>query len=78
MCNILKTAHRRAKGTKIWDFIVSMLVTREFRLYIFLAICQNLKNLWHFEIFVNTEPYGAGTYKTLLLLQFSSDLGQTL
>ena len=36
------------------------------------------KHLWHFEIFVNTEPYGAGNYKTLLLLQFSSDLGQTL
>ena len=25
--------------------------------------------------FVNTEPYGAGNFKTLLLLQFSSDLG---
>ena len=43
-----------------------------------LAICQNLKILWRFEIFVNTEPYGTGNFKTLLLRQFSCDLGQTL
>ncbi len=35
------------------------------------------KKLWHFNFF-NTAPYGAGNYKTLLPLQFSSDLGQTL
>ncbi len=36
----------------------------------FLAICQNLNILWHFKIFVNTGLYGAGNFKTLLLLQF--------
>ncbi len=41
-----------------------------------LAICQRLKNLWHFEFFMTTRPYGAGNFKTVLLLQFSSDLGQ--
>ncbi len=30
-----------------------------------------------FEIFVNTRPQGAGGFKTLLLLQFLSDLSQT-
>ncbi len=25
-----------------------------------LAICEKLKMLWHFEIFVNTGPSGAG------------------
>ncbi len=34
--------------------------------------------LWDLKIFVNTETYGAGNLKTLLLLQFSPDLGQTL
>ena len=43
----------------------------------FLAICQELKILWHFEIFANTGPYGAGNFKTLLL-QFLNDLSQTL
>ncbi len=36
------------------------------------------KKLWHFEIFVNTEPYEAGNFKKLLFDQFSSDQGQTL
>ncbi len=35
----------------------------------FLAICPNLKILWHFDIFVNTGPYQAGNFKRLLLLQ---------
>ena len=48
----------------------------EYRLLPFLAICQKLKMLWHFEIFVNTEPYGAGNFKALLL-QFSSNVNQT-
>ena len=43
----------------------------------FLAICQKLKILWHFEIFINTGPYGAGNFK-MLLLQFLSDVSQTL
>ncbi len=42
--------------------------------YYFLAICQILKSLRHFEIFVNTGPHGAKNFKTLLLLQFSSNL----
>ena len=25
--------------------------------------CQKLKNVWHFDIFVNTGPYGAGISK---------------
>ena len=37
-----------------------------------------LKILWHFEFFLNTGPYGAGNFKTLLLPQFSSDVSQTL
>ncbi len=37
-----------------------------------------LNILCHFEIFVNTGPYGAGNFKTLLLLQFSSNVNQTL
>ena len=44
----------------------------------FLAIYQKLKILWHFEIFLNAGAYGAGNFKTLLLLQFSSDGSQTL
>ncbi len=44
----------------------------------FLAICQKLKILWHFEIFVNTGPYGTRNFKRLFLLQFSSDVSQTL
>ncbi len=37
-------------------------------------MCQKLKLLWHFEVFVNTGPYGAENFKTLLVLQFSSDV----
>ncbi len=47
-----------------------MLVMREHRLCLFGAMCQKLKILWHFEIFVNAGPYGAGNLKALLLLQF--------
>ncbi len=36
------------------------------------------KKVWYFEIIAYTDPYGAGTFKTLMLLQFSSDLRQTL
>ena len=37
-----------------------------------------IKNLiWHYKIFVNTGPYGAGNFKTLLL-QFSYGVSQTL
>ena len=38
----------------------------------------NFKNFMALEIFVNTGPYGAGNYRTILLLQFSSDLGSDL
>ncbi len=44
----------------------------------FLAISQKLKILWQLENFLNTGPYVAGNFKTLLLLQFSSDVSQTL
>ncbi len=44
----------------------------------FAKICENLKFLWHFVIFVNTGQYGSGIFKTLLIVQFSSNLGQTL
>ncbi len=32
---------------------------------------------WHFKNFVNTGPYGAGNFKTLLL-QLSSDVNQDI
>ena len=62
------------------NFMINMIVIGEYRLllfFFFLAICQKLKIVWYFEIFVNTGPYGAGNFKTLLL-QFSSDVSQTL
>ncbi len=31
------------------------------------ALCQKLKMFWHFLIFANTGPYGAGNVKKLLL-----------
>ena len=40
---------------------------REYKLLLLLAIYQKLKILWHFQIFVNTGPHGAGNSKTLLL-----------
>ncbi len=43
----------------------------------FLAICQKLKKLWHFEIFVNTGPYGAGNFNVLFLPRFSLEPIQT-
>ncbi len=30
----------------------------EYRLLMFLTICRKLNILWHFEVFVNTGPYG--------------------
>ncbi len=48
-----------------------MLVMGQYRLLL-LGICQKLRILWHFEIFANTGPYGAGDFKMLPLLQFSS------
>ncbi len=47
------------------------------KLYIYWR-SDKMKVLWHFEIFVSTGPYGVGNFKALLLLQFSSDLRQTL
>ena len=41
-------------------------------------MCPKLKILWHFEIFLDRGPYGTGNFKMLLLLQFSSDVSQTL
>ncbi len=35
-----------------------MLVMREFRLQLFLAICQNLKPLWHVEILLTQNHMG--------------------
>ncbi len=37
----------------------------------------NINKIMALEIFVNTGQYGAGSFKILLLLQFSSDLSQT-
>ena len=42
-------------STKLMESIVIMW---EDRLLLFLAICQILNFLWHFEIFVNTGPHG--------------------
>ena len=44
----------------------------------FCAICQKLKILWHFEFLLNTGPYEAGNFKTLLPTQLSSHVSQTL
>ena len=41
------------------------------------SICPKLPKWWHFGIFLNTGPCGAGNFKTLLLQQFSSDPIQT-
>ncbi len=57
--------------------MTNMIVMGEYRLLLFLAISQKLKILWHFEVLANTGP-GAGNFKMLLLLQFSSDVSQTL
>ena len=46
--------------------------------YYFLAICEKLKMFWNFESFLNTGPYGAGNFETLLLIRFSSDVNQIL
>ncbi len=49
-----------------------------YRLLLLLAIRQKLKKkLWHFDIFVKTGPYGAGNFKTRLLLHFSLKVNQT-
>ncbi len=34
----------------------------------FLAICQRLKILWHFETFINTGTYGAGNFTNVVAL----------
>ncbi len=44
----------------------------------FLAICQKLQKVWHFEIFLNTGPYAAGIFKVRFLPQFSLESTQTL
>ncbi len=43
----------------------------------FLAICQKLTILWHFETLLTQHHMGLEISKTLLLLQFSSDVSQT-
>ncbi len=37
------------------NFIVSMLVMREYKLLFFWEICQNLKILWHFEFLLTQD-----------------------
>ncbi len=59
------------------NFMENMVIRGENRLLRFLMIRQNLKMLWHFALFVNTGPYGAGNFQTLLLIQVSSDVNQT-
>ncbi len=60
------------------NFMINKAVITEYKVINPLAICQNLNILCHFEIFVNKEPCRAGNFKILLLVQFSSDLGQIL
>ncbi len=48
----------------------SIAIKWEYRLLLVLAIRQKLKIVWHFEMFVNAGPYGAGHFKALLRLQF--------
>ncbi len=39
---------------------------------------KSLANINEFTVFLNTGPYRAGNFKTLLLQQFSSDVSQTI
>ena len=55
-----------------------VLIIEQYRLLLFLAICQKLQKLWHFEIFLYTGPHAAENFKVLFLPQFLLDLIQTL
>ncbi len=41
------------------DFIINKIVMQEYKV---LNVPKIQKVLWHFEIFVNTGPYGAGNF----------------
>ncbi len=67
------------------SFIQSIIIRGWYRLLRYLAICQNLKKiLWPFSVNTNSnilltqEHMGLEIFKTLLLLQFWSDVNQTL
>ncbi len=57
-------------------FMINMLAMGECSLSCFWRSVK-LKFLWQFKTFVNTRPYGAGNFKMLLWLCFSSALSQT-
>ena len=46
----------------------------EYKVIDILAICQKVKFCGTYKMFVNTGLYGAGNFKSLLLLQFVSNL----
>ncbi len=50
--------------------MINMLVIGEYKLLLFLAICQKLKISWHCEFFVYTGTYGIRTFKMVLLYAF--------
>ncbi len=58
--------------------MINKAVMGEYTVMDIVAIYEKLKILWHFDFFVNTGPYGAGNFKTLLLLPFPSHLNETL
>ncbi len=43
-----------------------------------LKICPKLKTVWHFEIFVNTGPCGAGNFKTRAVVLCTAYAGYIL
>ena len=59
------------------SYKLSLSVAIKYSVLHFWVICQKLKILWHFEIFVNTGPYEAVNFKMQLLPQFSSDVSET-
>ncbi len=44
----------------------------------FLAICQEWKKIWQFEVFLKTGPYAPGNFRLLFLPQFSLEPIQSL
>ena len=60
------------------SFVINIVVMWEYRLLLFWRSVKH-KQIWHFEIIVSTWPYGAGNFKTLLILAyFSCNLNQSL
>ncbi len=53
------------------NFVQAILIMGQYRLLLFLTICQKSKILWHFEIFHNTGH--TPNFKRYLLWKYKSD-----